>query len=482
LEVAEYAVSQGIENEPAFNWWVDWVLKKRERIIKAVKCRQAKYLKKNFKFGIEVPWTVKEAYEFDRKNGNTLWADAIKKEMENVRVAFWIFEDGEVIPIGYQQVRCHMIFDIKQEDFRRKARLVAGGHTTEAPATVTYASVVSRESVRVALLLAALNNLEVKTADIENAYITAPPEFGSEAGKKAFVVRALYGLKSAGASFRNHLADCMRHMGFKPCLADPDVWMKACEKEDGTEYWAYVLLYVDDVMVIHHDALSIKTRLDKYFKMKPGSIGDPKMYLGETLKKMKLENGVSAWATSPAKYVYASVENVEKYINDLGDDRWKLPKHCSNPFELNYEPEMDTSDVLNAELASWYASLIGMLRWMVEIGRVDIITEVSLMSSHMAMPREGHLDSVLHIFGYLKIKYNSRMCFDPTVPYCDEKAFKECDWKEFYGDVEEAIPSNAPEPRGESVHLRMYVDSDHAGEKRTRRSRTGFFVSLSIKA
>jgi len=133
---------------------------------------------------------------------------------------------------------------------------------------------------------------------------------------------------------------------------------------------------------------------------------------------------------------------------------------------------MDTSPVLNAELATWYASLVGMLRWMVEIGQVDIITEVSLVASHMAMPRKGHLDAVL--LGYLKIKYNSRMCFDRTVPYCDEKAFKECDWKDFYGDDEEAIPSNAPEPRGQSVNIRMYVDSDHAGEKRTQRSRTGF--------
>jgi hypothetical protein len=268
-------------------------------------------------------------------------------------------------------------------------------------------------------------------------------------------------------------------MGFIPCLADPDLWMLATEKADGTKYWAYVLIYVDDVMVIHHDALSILAKLDKYFKLKPGSIGDPKMYLGATLKKMTLDNGVSAWASSPAKYVWASVENVEKYLKDLGDERWKLPIKCSNPFELDYEPELDGSKELNPEMASWYASLIGMLRWMVEIGRVDIITELSLMSSHMAMPREGHLDTVLHIFGYLKAKYNSRMAFDPTVPYYDESSFKECDWKEFYGNVEEAIPSNAPEPRGESVHIRMYIDSDHAGEKRTRRSRTGFFVYLN---
>ena len=110
---------------------------------------------------------------------------------------------------------------------------------------------------------------------------------------------------------------------------------------------------------------------------------------------------------------------------------------------------------------------------------MDILTEVLLMLSHMAMPCEGHLDAVLHIFGYLKIKYNSRMSFDPTVPYYDKTSFQECDWKELYGDVRDAIPSNAPEPCGKSVHIWMYVDSNHAGEKRTRRSRSGLFVFLN---
>ena len=76
----------------------------------------------------------------------------------------------------------------------------------------------------IALTLAALNDLEVKTADIKNAYLTAPvtekiwtvlgPEFGPDCGKKAIVVRALYGLKSAGAAFRNHLTDCMSTLGY----------------------------------------------------------------------------------------------------------------------------------------------------------------------------------------------------------------------------------------------------------------------------
>ncbi len=98
------------------------------------------------------------------KNGNTFWADAIAKEMKEVRIAFNILPDGHVAPNGYQKIPCHMVFDIKMEDFRRKARLVAGGHMTGAPATITYASVVSRETVRLALTIAALNDLEVKVA------------------------------------------------------------------------------------------------------------------------------------------------------------------------------------------------------------------------------------------------------------------------------------------------------------------------------
>ena len=65
----------------------------------------------------------------------------------------------------------------------------------------------------------------------------------------------------------NHLGDCMHHLGFKPCLADPDLWMLATVCPDGFEYYANVLLYVDGVMVIHHKALSILSLLDKYFKM-----------------------------------------------------------------------------------------------------------------------------------------------------------------------------------------------------------------------
>ena len=102
----------------------------------------------------------------DKEDVNTLWDDAIATEMINVKAAFKILDDGEMAPRDHQFVKCHMIFDIKMDNFRRKARLVAGGHMTTASAAVTYASFVSRETVGIALTLAALNDLEVKCGDV----------------------------------------------------------------------------------------------------------------------------------------------------------------------------------------------------------------------------------------------------------------------------------------------------------------------------
>ncbi len=110
-------MTKGIDHKLAFNWWVAHLLKKRDRIISPVCKRTTHYLKRTHKFGIEVPKTVKEALALDCKNGNTLWADAIAKEMKEVRIAFNILHDGRSVPIGYQKIPCHMIFDVKMKDF-----------------------------------------------------------------------------------------------------------------------------------------------------------------------------------------------------------------------------------------------------------------------------------------------------------------------------------------------------------------------------
>jgi hypothetical protein len=298
VQVVEYAVEARLADEPAFAWWVPYTLRKRNSIISKLK---SKYWVRTHKFGIKIPKTVAEARAFDLENGNTLWWDAICKEMRNVRPAFEAWDkDILEIPIGYQEVKCRLIFDVKMgEDFRRKACFVAGGHTTEVPSTLTYASVVSRDSVQIELTIAALNNLQVLACDIQNSYLTADcrewiwtcagPEFGSEAGTIFLVKKALYGLKSAGAAFRALLAETLHDIGYAPTRADPDVRLRPVVKGDGFEYYDLVLCYVDDILSISADPADALKGLQTTFKLKDDRIEVPDIYLGAALGRMQVD-------------------------------------------------------------------------------------------------------------------------------------------------------------------------------------------------
>ena len=89
--------------------------------------------------------------------------------------------------------------------------------------------------------------------------------------------------------------------------------------------------------------------------------------------------------------------------------RWKLPASVNTPMQATYHPELDVSLELDAKYALYYQSLIGVLHWMMELGRVDISLEVSLLSSHLALPREGHFEQVLQVFSYFKKIYNTEL-------------------------------------------------------------------------
>jgi hypothetical protein len=174
------------------------------------------------------------------------------------------------------------------------------------------------------------------------------------------------------------------------------------------------------------------------------------------------------------------VKNCQAHLTDKLHDRYRLPLRADNPFPCDYVPEIDTTDPLDPECSSFYQHLIGVTRWMVELGRVDIATKISLLSLHLAYPLEGHLDAALHVMGYLKQKHNSRLIFDPTYPDINVSSFLNYDWTEFYGDVQEATPHDMPEPLGKDLDACMFCNSDHAGEKHTRRSRTGFLIFCNM--
>jgi PAS domain-containing protein len=486
VPLADYAVANDIQDEPALAWWVPYTLKKRIAIISKVK---SKYWQRTHKYGIRVPKTTKEAIQIDLENNNTLWQDAIALEMKNNRVAFEEHHGDVSKLIGYEEITGHIIFDVKlSENFRRKARFVADGHRVETPASITYSTVVYRDSVRILLTIAALNDLDVQGADVQNAFLSADnlerhwiragPEFGDEEGKVFIVRRALYGLKSASAAFRSFMAKKLDEIGFRSSPADPDVWIRPAVKPDGFEYYEYVMMYVDDILAISHDAKGVLESMQgDTVKYKNGKIEPPTMYLGARLQKKPL-NGLDCWAITSVDYVNAAVKTVKE---SLEGKRWKLPGSAKTPMTASYYPELDTSPELGPADITFYQEMIGMLRWAVELGRVDINHEISILSQHQASPRQGHLEQILRIVAFLEKKPKLSLYMNPELPKLDYSIFHtdSSEFKEYYRDAEEELPHRMPEPRGLPVTTTAFVDASHGANKVTRRSHSGHILFVN---
>jgi hypothetical protein len=173
-------------------------------------------------------------------------------------------------------------------------------------------------------------------------------------------------------------------------------------------------------------------------------------------------------------YVARAVADVSRTLDQV---QQRLKK-VSTPLASNYRPELDGTPELDDRRANYFQGLIGILRWIVELGRVDIMVGVSMLSRYLAAPREGHLEQAFHIFAYLKTYDKSCMVFSARAPAVDETLFPVHDWAKYYPDAEEPIPPNMPEPRGNSVTVTCYVDADHAGCRVTRRSQTGLIIMV----
>ena len=171
VELAVYSVANRINQEPEFLWWVPYTLKNQNRIISKVK---AKYWRTTHKYGVRLPKTVDKALKIDRDMGTQFWENALNKEMKKAKVAYTKVDEctpeqaqKNQVPelTGFQEISCHIVFDVKM-NFTRKAHFVANGSTMETPVALCYPSVASRDSVRIAFLIAALNDLDIFACDI----------------------------------------------------------------------------------------------------------------------------------------------------------------------------------------------------------------------------------------------------------------------------------------------------------------------------
>jgi Reverse transcriptase (RNA-dependent DNA polymerase) len=322
----------------------------------------------------------------DQRNGNTLLGDAITLEITQIGDYNTFIDKGHHTKVG-----------------RHKARLVADGHLTHIPIDSAYSGVVSLRGFRLVLLLVELNHLQIRATDIGNAYleaytsekeyVIAGPEFKDHEGHILIISKALYGLRSSGARWHDRFADFVRELGFFPCKAEPDIWMR----RKGSNY-EYVAVDVDDLAKAMKDPKEFTDTLEKKHKFKLKGTGPITFHFGMDFRR----DDDNTLCISPSKYIDKLIQNYEKLFG------MKQSTSATSPLEKGDHPELDTLELCDADQIAQYQSMIGALQWIVTIGRFDIITAVMTMSGFRMAPRIGHLNRLRRIYGYLsKMRYAS---------------------------------------------------------------------------
>ena len=459
VTVALYAKKHNLLDVPGWKNLKRYVrnAKTLGRMINQVRLKNFR-LKPVYKYGQQVPRNHDEAVMLDEKNGNTRWQDAEELELSQLMEydSFESLGKGAPIPDGYKKIPCHFVYDIKHSG-KYKARMVAGGHRTGTPVDSVYSGVVSLQGVRIVTFLAELNDMELWSTDVGNAYLEsytkekvafiAGPEFGKLAGHTLIVRKAQYGLKSSGKCWHDRLHDVLTDLGFTPSKAEEDIWMR-----DQGDHYEYIAVYVDDLMIASRKPQAIIDSLTSEpvgFKLK--GTGPVTFHLG--CDYYRDEDGTLC--VGPQKYIDRMVDSYKQLFGEA-------PKHnVQSPLEKNDHPELDDSPLLDEDGISKYQSLIGTLQWTISLGRFDIATAVMTMSSFRVAPREGHLERLKRVCGYLSKFKAACIRVRTEEPDFSDLPHKEYDWaRTVYGKVREQRAVDAPTPKGKRVVTTTYKDAN----------------------
>ena len=470
VTVAKYAKENNLLNLPGWRR-LKHLVRNMHRLERQVKVHKsiANFCQPKYKFGVEIPKSVKHALELDRKSGNTLWQDAIALEVGQI-LDYETFDNlgkDATPPPGYKRIRLHFVFDVKH-DGRYKARLVAGGHLTDEPDDSVYSSVVSLRDLRLAIFIGELNGLDVWGADVGNAYlesftkellyVVAGPEFGPLEGSILVIKKALYGLRSSGLRWHERFADTLRDLSFKQCKACPDVWMRNMK-----DHYEYIAVYVDDLAIISKDPKLITDTLVNDFKYKLKGVGPIDYHLGGNFGRD--DDGTLRYG--PRKYIDKLITS---YVNMFGCQ----PITRTTPMVKGDHPELDDSPELDKDGIKQYQSMIGALQWTVTLGRFDIMAAVMTMSRFRIAPRIGHLDRLKRVYGYLKKFRNGDIRFRTGEPDLSKLEKVNYDWSNtVYEDYKEDPPGDIPDALGPSVVTLTYVDANLLHCLSTGRASTG---------
>jgi len=414
LELAKYIrdkVVEGNRRTGHFNTWAKTFLKNHSRTI----CRLHAYYntgrtiraRKNRtrngpsrnqrvtekpdheKHGITIPKNTREALLLDKANNNTLWSDAIAKEINSLKElgVFEFHPSHHKCPKqdGWSFAPMHMIFDIKREDLRYKARLVVGRHVIDSSKHNTYSSTIQDVSIRLLQLIAVRNELSIMTGDISNAFCTAPVaekifsragvEFLDHSGCIVILKRALYGLKTASRSFHEFFAECLMHMGFTPTRADPDLWYR---KSDDYEGYDCMATHVDDIIIAAKRPAEYMVQIEQEFNVR-NQEDSPSYYLGNSYKR----DPTGRLHISSSKYLKEVLRQFKKKFGEV--------RKMAIPLRVREHPELDNTTFCSEAEHKQYQHIIGVCQWLVIAGRFDINYAVSSLSRFFIAPRQHQL-------------------------------------------------------------------------------------------
>ena len=211
----------------------------------------------------------------------------------------------------------------------RKSKHVDGGVLIDPPLLMTYLGVVIRYSVRLDFPIASLDGLDILAGNIQNAYLNTTTkeklfsytsdEWKYGQGRVVVTVWALHTLKSSDLVWRNHCSDILgNHLGFQSYLANPNIWFKAETDKSGNEYYTYILVYVDDLLIVDKYPRKYMAILNIKYMMKPSSIGETKVYLGSDFGKVFYGNGSYTWTMISDMYAKEDLKNMKKRLNENG--------------------------------------------------------------------------------------------------------------------------------------------------------------------
>ena len=250
-------------------------------------------------------------------------------------------------------------------------------------------------------------------------------------------------------------------MKFLPSKADPCVWLR---KAPNLRCYEYIAVYVDDLCIAAEYPSAIIQIFKSKYHLKVKGDGKLTYHLGADY----FEDPDGTFVSQPKKYIDKLADTYKRLFNE------DPPKDYKTPLEENDHPELDTSEILEGDIAAKYLTMVGQLQWLVSLGRFDIHAQVATMSRFRAAPRQGHMDRLKRIYSYVIRTKDYAIRFrteKPDYSFLPDQAF---DWTySVYGDVQEILPDDMPEPLGESVTTTTTMEANLNHCLATGKSLTG---------